>query len=169
MKHLVSVCGSDRTDENISSHTLQTAERIGMLIAQHGAIVVCGGRGGVMEATCKGAKENKGITIGILPESKQEANAYIDIALPTNLGNMRNFLVINVADVVIAIAGRWGTLNEISFAKILNKPLILIRGTGGSVDALIQNGMVTNTSRCHIVDSAEEAMNKALEYLKQKM
>ncbi len=166
MTHLISVCGSDGTDENLSSHALQTAEQIGMLLAQHDLIVVCGGRGGVMEATCKGAKRKRGITIGILPASKQEANAYVDIALPTNLGPMRNFLVVNVADVVIAIAGRWGTLNEISFAKILNKPLILVQGTGGCIDTLIKNDMITSSSRCHIVDSPEEAMSKALEYLK---
>lgn len=166
MKYLVSVCGSDGTDENLSSHALQTAEQIGTLIAKHGAIVVCGGRGGIMEATCKGAKNNNGVTVGILPESKQEVNAYVDIPLPTNLRHMRNFLVVNIADVVIAIAGRWGTLNEVSFAKILNKPLILVQGAGGCVDALIQSGMITNTSRCHIVDSAEEAIHKVLLYLK---
>ncbi|MBN2066465.1 MAG: TIGR00725 family protein [Candidatus Thermoplasmatota archaeon] len=166
MKRIISVCGSDGSDEDLSSYALQTAEQIGMLIAQHDAVVVCGGRGGIMEATCKGAKKNNGVTVGLLPASKQEANAYIDIALPTNLGSMRNFLVVNVADVVIAIAGRWGTRNEISFAKILHKPLILIQGTGGCVDSLVQNNMVTNSPPCHIVNSGKEAMSKALEYLK---
>ena len=93
MKTLISVCGSDGDDNNLSSHALETAETVGRLIAKRNAVLVCGGRGGVMEAACKGAKEENGLTIGILPESKEEANEFVDIAIPTGIGHKRNFLV----------------------------------------------------------------------------
>ena len=164
MKKFISVCGSDEDDKNLSSYALKAAEIVGKLIAQRRGVLVCGGRGGVMKAACKGAKEERGITIGILPGSKDEANEFVDIAFPTNLGHIRNFLVVNASDAVIAIGGRWGTLNEISFAMIQKKPLILIRGTGGCVDEILRvNLMQDIESTYYIADSAEEAVEKAFE------
>jgi uncharacterized protein (TIGR00725 family) len=166
MKHLISVCGSDSGDENLSEHALKTAEQVGKFIAQNGGVLVCGGHGGVMKAACKGAKGKQGTTVGILPESKDEANEFVDISIPTALGNMRNFLVVNVADVVIAICGRWGTLNEISFAMILKKPLILIKGTGGCVDKIVDGLLMQHTeSTYYVTDSAEDAVEKAFEII----
>jgi len=119
-----------------------------------------------MEAACKGAKSCGGITVGIMPFEKDEANKYIDIAIPTGIGNIRNYLVASIGDVTIAIGGRWGTLNELSYRIILNKPLILIRGTGGSVDKIISNDMFDNTySNVFVVDSAKEAVDKAFELI----
>lgn len=164
MKTLISVCGSDGDDQSLSQYALETAEKIGRLVAQHGhgAVLSCGGRGGVMRAACKGAKEAGGITVGILPDSKEEANEFVDIVIPTNLGNMRNFLVVNAADVVIAISGRWGTLNEISFAMILKKPLILVAGTGGCVDEIISGRIMPQVQSTYTVArSAEEAVKTA--------
>ncbi len=164
MKRLISICGSDGDDERLSDYALETAEKVGRLIAQKGGVLVCGGRGGIMQAACKGAKEANGITVGILPVSKEEANEFVDIRIPTGLGNMRNFLVVNSGDVVIAIGGRWGTLNEISFDMVLGKPLILIKGTGGCVDKIIEKDIMQHIeSTYYIAESAEEAVEKAFE------
>ena len=103
MKKLISICGSDDFDENLSKFALETAEKVGKLIAKRGDVVVCGGRGGIMEAACRGAKSENGLTIGILPGSKKEANEFIDIPIVTNLGHKRNYLVVESSDVIIAI------------------------------------------------------------------
>jgi len=166
MKKIITVCGSDLDDEKLSDYALKVAEQVGRLVAKRGFALLCGGRGGIMEAACKGAKQEGGLTIGILPYSKDEANDYIDIAIPTNIGNFRNFLVANSGDVVIAIGGRWGTLNEISFSMIYSKPLILIKGTGGCVDEIINGCIMQNIqSEYFIANSAEEAINKAIEIM----
>ena len=81
MKKIISVCGSDLDDEHLSSYALKVAEQIGRLVAQNGFVLLCGGRGGIMEAACRGAKEENGLTIGLLPYSKDEANNYIDIRI----------------------------------------------------------------------------------------
>ncbi|UCB58169.1 MAG: TIGR00725 family protein, partial [Thermoplasmatales archaeon] len=122
MKKLISICGSDVSDENLSRHALDIAYIVGRLVAKKDGVIICGGHGGVMEAVCRGAKEEGGITVGIMPFDNKEANDYIDIAIPTNIGNVRNFLVSRAGDVTIAIGGRWGTLNEISFRMITGKP-----------------------------------------------
>jgi len=166
MKRVISVCGSDGSDGHLSNYALDTAEKVGRLIALKGGVVVCGGRGGIMKAVCKGAKEENGITVGILPESKEEANEFIDIPIVTGLGHRRNFVIVDTADAVIAIGGRWGTLNEISFSMVFEKPLILIKGTGGCVDDLV-NGQIMQDieSTYHIVNSAEAAVEKAFEIM----
>src|SRR5437867_1865567 len=93
------------------------AEQVGKLIAQHGAILICGGRGGVMEAAAKGAKATGGVTVGILPESDDSgANPYIDIPIVTGMGNGRNVINILSSQVIIAISGGYGTLSEIALA-----------------------------------------------------
>jgi len=162
MRTLVAVCGSDGDDVHLSSVALDVAERVGRGIAQCGGVLVCGGRGGVMQAACKGAKEMDGVTVGLLPESKDEANEFVDIPLATGLGMRRNFLVVSAADVVIAIGGRWGTLSEISFAMIFQIPVVLVAGTGGCVDELASgNLMKESESRLYVAGSAEEAVEKA--------
>ncbi len=95
----------------------KTAEEIGRLLAERGATLVCGGRGGVMEAACRGAQEAGGLTIGILPGiDHREGNPYLTVALPTGLGNARNALVAIVGEAIIAIGGGDGTLSEIGIA-----------------------------------------------------
>ncbi|RLF31838.1 MAG: TIGR00725 family protein [Thermoplasmata archaeon] len=166
MKNLVSICGSDTGDENLSNYALDVAEEIGRLIAQKNGVIVCGGHGGVMEAACRGAKEEGGTTVGILPYTKDEANKYIDIAIPTGIGNIRNFLVVSAGDVVIAIGGRWGTLNEISYCMITGKPLILVKGTGGCVDEIINGSLMQNIeAHYYVAISAEDAVEKAFELI----
>jgi hypothetical protein len=164
MKKVISVCGSDLDDDQLSKYTLDVAEQVGRLIAQRGGVLVCGGRGGVMRAACRGAKKENGITIGIMPYTKDEANEYIDIAIPTTIGNVRNFIVANAGEAVIALGGRWGTLNEISYAMVSEKPLILIKGTGGCVDEIINRHLMQDIeSHYYVVNSAQEAVEKAFQ------
>lgn len=93
------------------------AEEVGRLLGEAGAVVVCGGRGGAMEAVCRGARSAGGLTLGILPgRDRREANRYVEVAVPTGMGEMRNALVVRAADVVIAVGGAYGTLSEIALA-----------------------------------------------------
>lgn len=112
--------------ENDPSPELATlAEAVGAEIAAAGAVLVCGGLGGVMEAACRGAHSRGGTSIGILPGiNREDANRYVTYPLPTGLGPVRNILVVRTAQVVIAIGGRYGTLSEIAFAKINGTPVI---------------------------------------------
>jgi len=101
---------------------LKIAEELGVLIAQNGYILLNGGLRGIMEASAKGAKAHGGLVIGILPgKSMRDANSFIDIAIPTGLGYMRNSLVVLNSDVLVAIAGEYGTLSEIAYTQIYGK------------------------------------------------
>lgn len=101
------------------------AYEVGRGLAAHGFVVVTGGLGGVMEAACHGAREAGGTTVGLIPGAdRSAANPYVDIALPTGLGEMRNALVVRSADVVIAIGGEHGTLSEIAFALKTGVPVV---------------------------------------------
>src|SRR5438477_9166713 len=105
--------------------TAVLAEELGRRLAQAGATVVCGGLGGVMEAACRGAKSAGGLTIGILPGTdRADANAWVDLVIPTGLGEARNILVVRSAQAVIAVGGEFGTLSEIAFALKLGMPVI---------------------------------------------
>lgn len=108
----------------------ELARQVGQLIAQRGAVLLCGGRTGVMEAAARGAKEAGGLTIGILPGmNAQESppNPYIDLALFTGLRDARNFVNVCASDALIAIAGGYGTLSEIALALKIGKPIVLLR------------------------------------------
>jgi hypothetical protein len=95
----------------------QVAYELGKLIAREGWTLVCGGREGVMEAACRGAKEAGGLTVGILPSlDASDANDYVDIKIPTGLGYARNILVVRASRFIIAINGKYGTLSELAFA-----------------------------------------------------
>ena len=100
------------------------AIEVGRRIARLGAILVTGGRGGVMEAASKGAKMENGVTIGILPSNdRQEGNDYLDYKIVTGLGYARNILVVLNGDAIIAIDGHYGTLSEIAYAVEYGKPV----------------------------------------------
>ena len=122
----------------------EIAEEVGREIARRGARVVCGGLSGVMEAACRGAKEEGGVTVGILPGSdRREANAYVDVAIATGMGEMRNTLIVRSADAVIAIAGEYGTLSEVAFALKTGVPVVGIQTwelakQGRRVDAFVE-------------------------------
>ena len=119
----VAVIGPSRA----SADELDVAREVGALLATRGAIVVCGGHGGVMEAVAEGVKQHGGCTVGLLPgNDRTEGNAYLTIALPTGLGELRNGLIVRAADVVIAVGGSWGTLSEIALAVRSGKPVIAL-------------------------------------------
>jgi len=104
---------------------LNAAEAVGRAIAERGAMLVCGGLGGVMEAAAKGAKSAGGTTIGILPQPyRHDANPYIDVPVATGFGEGRNVFIIRTADVVIAVGGEYGTLSEIALALKTGKTVI---------------------------------------------
>lgn len=120
-KILIGVIGAGKCSKKV----FNLAEEVGSEIAKAGATLVCGGLGGVMEGAAKGAKEAKGITVGILPGgSKEEANPYIDIPIVTGIGESRNLVVVRSSDGIIALPGKYGTLSELSFALKLEKPVV---------------------------------------------
>ncbi len=148
MKPIIAVIGGG----TCTSEETAVAEETGRLLAQHGAVLVCGGLGGVMEAAAKGAKANRGTTVGILPgPDAAAANAYIDVPLATGLGEMRNFLIVRTAHAVIAIGGGVGTLSEIAVAQRIGKPVV------GLHDSF------RNTVDIPRVETASEAVQWALE------
>ncbi len=105
--------------------TAQLAEEVGRHLARAGALLVCGGLGGVMEAACRGAWEEGGLTIGILPgATRDSANAFVHVPIATGLGEVRNALIVRTADAVIAIDGEFGTLSEIALALKIGKPVV---------------------------------------------
>lgn len=100
----------------------RNAEKMGRLIAENGYILVNGGMKGVMEASARGAKSAGGLVIAILPgKSVNDANAFVDIAIPTGIGYLRNALVVLNSDILVAINGSYGTLSEIAYSQIYGK------------------------------------------------
>lgn len=131
---------------------LEHAHAAGRRLAELGAIVVTGGRGGVMEAASRGAKEAGGTTVGILPGfDRADANDFLDVSLPTGLGELRNGLVARAAQAVVAIGGAWGTLAEIAFARAAGTPVFGV----GSWE-LGENGVIAVKSG---VEAAERAVS----------
>jgi uncharacterized protein (TIGR00725 family) len=152
----ISVIGGSRIAKDSMVYDL--AYQVGKNIARNSAILVCGGLGGVMEAACRGAKEEGGLTIGILPSTEEgAANSWVDIKIPTGLGYARNMLVVLSGDAVIAVDGATGTLTEIGYALTFNKPLI------GINTWKIKPYRGIRTSGIITADSAEEAVSLALE------
>ena len=123
----ISVIGGDR--DHTTEAGLATAEEVGRRIAEANCILVNGGMAGTMERAAKGAKSAGGTTIGILSSTdRNAANQFIDYAIPTPLGFVRNVLVANASDAVIVLPGKWGTSNELSFAMIAGVPVVAIEG-----------------------------------------
>ena len=154
-KRIIAVIGgSECTKEEA-----QLAEEVGREIARRGAMLVCGGLGGVMEAACKGASAEGGVTIGILPgESYQAANPYVQIPIVTSMGHARNITVVKSGRVVIAIGGSYGTLSEISYALICGIPVIGLNTWSFSRNDKQDNSIIR-------AQTAAEAMNKAFEII----
>jgi uncharacterized protein (TIGR00725 family) len=120
---MISVIGG----EACGPEALTTAETIGREIARRGATLVCGGRGGVMEAACRGARAEGGHTIGVMPGRGHEdspPNQYVEFPVFTGMGFARNVMVVLSGDAVIAIDGSYGTLSEISYALIHDVPVV---------------------------------------------
>ncbi len=120
-KRYVGVIGAGECDDSLA----QMAKEIGQGIARMGAILICGGLGGIMAAACEGARQEGGLTVGILPGTHRgEANQFVDIEIVTGIHEARNLIIIRTADVLVAIGGSYGTLSEIGFALKMNKPVI---------------------------------------------
>jgi uncharacterized protein (TIGR00725 family) len=119
----VAVCGQSDPDADQE----RTAEEVGRLLAEAGAIVLCGGYGGVMEAVSRGASSAGGTVVGILSgQDRTGANPYLTIELATGLGQARNAVIATSADTVIAIGKGWGTLSEIAHARRLGRPVVAL-------------------------------------------
>jgi uncharacterized protein (TIGR00725 family) len=108
-----------------SDAELEAAETVGRELARRGAVVVCGGLGGVMAAACRGAASAGGLTVGILPGAdRSAANEWVRVAIPTGLGEVRNALVVRAADAVVGVGGAYGTLSEIALALKRGIPVV---------------------------------------------
>ena len=119
----VSVIGSGTAEEKEEIYLV--AEKLGEVLGSHGCIVICGGMWGVMEAVCKGAKRKGGTTVGILPtDSLKDGNQYLDIKIPTGIGEARNALVVKSGRFVVAVGGGFGTLSEIGHALKGHKKVV---------------------------------------------
>ena len=154
----ISVVGAGEGDAAL----LPLAEEVGRLLGEAGATLVCGGLGGVMEAACRGARSAGGRTVGLLPgRDRAAANPFVEIGLPTGLGETRNALVAAAGEAMIAIGGGWGSLAEIAWALKAGTPVIgldtwdLTRG-GQPVEAVER------------ATSAAEAVARALELARER-
>lgn len=153
---VIGVMGAAQCEEVIYHEAYQ----VGMLIAERGAILLCGGRGGVMEASAKGAKEAGGLTIGMMPGSSERdspPNPYIDVAIFTGMSDARNAINVRSSDVIIAISGGYGTLSEIALALKIGKPVVLLHSWRFESDAIPSEPLV------RVAQTAEEAVRLAFE------
>jgi hypothetical protein len=152
-KGFIAVIGGGRC----SRGEAKLAEEVGRELARRGAILVCGGLGGIMEAACRGASLEGGTTVGILPgDNSQAANPYVQIPIVTGLGEARNVIVVKSAQAVIAIGGSYGTLSEISYALKSGIPVI-----GLNTWALSRNGREDKS--IIPAQNPTEAVDKALD------
>ena len=119
----IGVIGAGRSSASLD----ELAAEVGREIARNEAVLVCGGLGGIMAAAACGAKEVGGYTVGILPgPTREEANSYIDFPIATNMGQARNAIIVQTADVLIAINGGYGTLSEIGLALKIGKGVVAL-------------------------------------------
>jgi len=147
----VAVVGGARCSAEMAT----LAEEIGRELARRGCVVVTGGLGGVMEAACRGAKSENGLTVGILPGlHDRDANDHVDIAIVTGLSHARNAIVVRSADAVIAINGQYGTLSEIALSLTQATPVVGLRTWDIS-------GLVP-------AKTAKEAVDRALELVRRR-
>ena len=154
-KRLIAVIGGSQS----SAKESKLAEEVGRELAKRGAILVCGGLGGVMEAACRGASSDGGLTIGVLPgENSRDANSYVQIPIATGMGYARNVIVVKSAQAVIAIGGSYGTLSEIGYALQNGIPVI-----GLGTWSLAKNG---KADRSIIpTENAIDAVAKAFDHI----
>jgi uncharacterized protein (TIGR00725 family) len=156
----VAICGPDPASDDL----IDAAERIGRGLAEHGAVVVCGGHGGVMEAAARGAASAGGVVVGILPGSdRSEGNEHLTVAIPTGLGELRNGLIVRAADVVVAVGGAFGTLSEIALALKTHVPVV-----GFSTWKLVPHDGTTDFDPIVRVESPADAVAEAMRAARKK-
>jgi uncharacterized protein (TIGR00725 family) len=120
----VAVIGGGEANPEVAA----LASEVGRELARRGAVVICGGLGGVMEAAARGVQEAGGVSIGLLPDpDRHRANPYLTYTIPTNLGHARNTVIVHAADAVIAVDGSYGTISEAAIALKLGKPVVALR------------------------------------------
>lgn len=142
-----------------SNQTVELAREVGRELARRGSVIICGGRGGVMEGVARGAREENGIVIGILPgKDRAEGNPYLQYSIPTGLGDARNAIIACASDVLIAISGGYGTLSEIALARKMGKPVVGVE-TWEVLDSCGKDPGITRAL------TAEEAVTKAFRFL----
>ncbi|MHA1230671.1 MAG: TIGR00725 family protein [Candidatus Helarchaeota archaeon] len=153
----------------ISEDVKALAYEVGAELAKAGVILICGGKGGVMEAACKGCYDNNGISVGILPSiHKDEANKYVKIKIPTNLGEDRNYIVVQSSDALICIAGVFGTRMEADYSLKLNKILITIPKSGGVSKEFAKKYANNKNYKVFVAGNAKDAVGLALLKLKEE-
>ena len=158
----ISVIGGSA--ENSEPSWYELAEEVGAIIARRGCVLVNGGGTGTMVASARGARNAGGDTIGILPSgSRDEANAFIEHAVPTGLGHLRNTVVVHSGDAVIALPGSWGTLSEIALARVWGKPVVAVPFWSHFFDSA---GAGMGFDGVHLVNSAEEAVDTAISLIR---
>ena len=156
-KFFISVIGAS----NCSAKESKLAEEVGRELARRGAVVICGGLNGVMEAVCRGAKSAGGLTVGILPgNNRRDANTYVDIPIITGIGYARNSIVAKSGQAVIAVGGKYGTLSEIAYALQDKIPVIGL-GTWKLATSKSKDESIV------IANNASDAVDKAIESIKQ--
>lgn len=139
-----------------SPEDFEIAHEVGYLVAQREWVLICGGLGGVMEGAAKGCSSGGGMTVGLLPGTdRYSANPYIALAIPTGMGEARNVLVVRASDVIVAIAGGYGTLSEIGFALKVGKPVVGLKTWPG----------ITGID---YVDTPQEAIDRATALVQQR-
>jgi uncharacterized protein (TIGR00725 family) len=148
----ISVIGASQGEPEI----LRDAEAVGRGIAEAGAVLVCGGLTGVMEAASRGASEAGGTVVGILPAlSPADANPYVTYVVATGIGEARNLAVVASGAAVIAVGGEWGTLSEIAYARKIGRPVVAIQSWA------LRNRSGTDLGIAE-VETAEQAVSAAL-------
>jgi uncharacterized protein (TIGR00725 family) len=142
-----------------SPEAAKLAEAVGREIARQGAVLVCGGLGGVMEAACRGASQEGGLTIGVLPgDNRRTANPYVQIPIVTSIGYARNVAVVKSAQAVIAIDGSYGTLSEIGHALQSGIPVIGLNTWALSINGQEDKAIIP-------AENAKDAVSKAIELI----
>lgn len=163
-KGIISVIGASEIDDEIE----QKAIEVGRLLAKNKYAISCGGLLGVMEAVCKGAKEENGLTIGIIPyKEKNTANKYVDISIPVPFSQARNIVVVLSGDACVAIGGKAGTLTEIALAWIYGKPIVSLSSVAGWSSKMANQKIDDRrTDMVHGVETPQEVIDKLDEVLR---
>ena len=146
---IIGVIGSGQCGSSI----YRLAMKVGEEIALRGAVLICGGLGGIMEAAAQGAASIGGLTVGILPgPSTRSANLHIKVAVATGMGQARNVIIAHTADGLVAVAGAAGTLSEIGHALKIGKPVVGLH-------------TIHDTKGVHYVDTPQEAISRVFELI----
>ena len=147
---------------DVPPQTARIAEEVGREIARRGAVLVCGGLGGIMEAACQGAAAEGGLTLGILPgDDRRAANPYVKIPIVTGIGYARNMAVVKSSQAVIAVDGSYGTLSEIAFALQSGIPVIGLGTWSISIDGRADKNII-------IAKNAKDAVERAVLLIKSR-